>query len=121
MNKHYITGFIKAAKEAGLTATETLELLKISGSGIAPTLMGALPGAALGGYLGYDRARDRNEKEPGSVTPNQAGILGALIGAGAGGLAGAGAGSIGFERGIQTATDDHKALLDRLAAAYGGQ
>ncbi|CAK0744877.1 hypothetical protein CCP3SC5AM1_1260001 [Gammaproteobacteria bacterium] len=60
----------------------------------------------------------RKKKEPNSVSPNNAAILGALGGGLGGGLIGAGAGGVGYERGIQDQGGQNNELLRQMTEVY---
>lgn len=86
-----------------------------------PALMGAVPGAAVGGYMAHDRAIERKKEDPQYTgNPNHAGILGSLLGAGAGGMIGAGAGGVGHDRGVQDESERNAALMHMLTNRYMG-
>ena len=118
MNQAFLRGFIKAAHANGVHPADLIKIVKVSASGWAPALMGALPGAIGGGYLAYDRALERQKKEPTSINPQMAAALGAVGGGGLGALAGTAAGSIGYERGATDSSQYHKALMEQLSDAY---
>jgi hypothetical protein len=114
----FLRGFIKAAHDSGVHPLDLARMIKTANAGVGSALMGALPGAAAGGYLAYDRAQERQKKEPTSISPHIAAGLGALGGGGLGALAGMAAGSLGYERGAIDSSDYHKALLEHLSNSY---
>lgn len=114
-NQAFMRGFIKAAQEAGVHPED---LRKLASLGLAPAMMGAIPGAAAGGYLAYDRALQRREEEPNSIDPQKAALMGMLGGGALGGVAGTAAGGIGYDRGTGDTASDHRQLLKTLLDAY---
>jgi membrane protein YqaA with SNARE-associated domain len=118
-NDAFIRGFVKAASLSGLPPIQLVNIIKRAGSGMLPMLMGAVPGAAAGGYMAYDRALERKKEDPNfQGTPGGAAMAGSLLGAGTGGLLGAGAGSIGWERGMTDSSQNTEALLHALTSQY---
>ena len=118
-NNAFTRGFMKAASNSGLSPIQLVHIIKRAGSGMLPMLMGAAPGAALGGYMAYDRSLERQKEDPNyQGSPNSAAMTGALLGAGGGGLLGAGAGSIGWERGMTDSSQNTQALLRALTSQY---
>jgi hypothetical protein len=120
MNDAFTRGFVKAACTHGLPPSQLAHIIKIASSGMLPAMLGAAPGALLGGYMGYDRAQERKKEDPlYSGSPGGAALSGSLLGAGAGGLLGAGAGAVGWERGVGDANNNHSELLRQLMSMYG--
>ena len=113
MNPAFLRGFIKAAMENGV---HPLDIPKLASMG--PALLGAIPGAIGGGYLAYDRASQRKQKEPTAMNPQTAGIAGALLGGGTGGLLGTAAGGLGYQQGTSDLNDVHLKLFQALNEQY---
>lgn len=89
-------GFIKAAQAAGLSASDTVTLLKRANDPLkasmlegatAKGLLGAGLGAGVGGVGGYFLGRDKENPEKDHGTTGA--ILGGIAGAGLGGVGGA--------------------------------
>lgn len=118
----YLRGFVKAACFAGLPPAQLVQIIKEASAGTLPgALIGAIPGAAAGGYIAYDRALERKKEDPTYTgSPGGAASLGALLGGGAGGLFGAGAGSVGWEQGMHGARQQQANQLQELTDQYLG-
>ncbi|NBQ67447.1 MAG: hypothetical protein EBU46_00915 [Nitrosomonadaceae bacterium] len=95
-------GFFKAAEEVGVDAVTANNIYKFAnGSGWAPTMLGAIPGALTGGLAGY-LAPSEEESDASLIDPK---IRNMLLGGAAGGLGGGmlgnAAGSVGYEHGVR--------------------
>ena len=95
-------GFFKAAEEVGVDAVTANNIYKFAnGSGWAPTMMGAIPGALTGGLAGY-LAPSEEESDASLIDPKIRNmLLGGAAGGLGGGLLGNAAGSIGYEHGVR--------------------
>lgn len=105
VKKAYANGFMKAAEAYGLDTPVAIELYKKSSAGWAPAMMGAVPGALVGGYMGGQQAETEEDKRKKM-------LLGALAGGGGGALLGNAVGSLGYQDGVGDTAAFQRLLLN---------